>query len=56
MLLSCLTWLLLLLLLRAVYRDVLHGAGVLEVLMSALTDAATLCDLQLVQVRRRGGV
>lgn len=35
----------------AVYRDVLHGAGVVDVLMAALTDAALLADLQLVQVR-----
>ena len=34
----------------AVYRDVLHGAGVVEVLMAALTDAAVLTDLLLVQV------
>jgi hypothetical protein len=33
-----------------VYRDVLHGAGVVEVLMAALTDAAVLTDLLLVQV------
>jgi hypothetical protein len=33
-----------------VYRDVLHGAGVLDSLMTALTDAAVLADLQLLQV------
>jgi hypothetical protein len=36
-----------------VYRDVLHGAGVVDVLRSALTDASVLADLQLLQVRRR---
>jgi hypothetical protein len=35
-----------------VYRDVLHGAGVVDVLRSALTDASVLADLQLLQVRR----
>lgn len=34
----------------SVYRDVLHGAGVVDSLMTALTDAAVLEDLQLVQV------
>lgn len=32
------------------YRDVLHGAGVIEVLMCALTDAAVISDLVLMQV------
>jgi hypothetical protein len=45
--------LLLLLAVPAVYRDVLHGAGVVDVLMAALTDAALLADLQLVQVCQR---
>lgn len=35
----------------AVYRDVLHGAGVVDALMSALTDAAVVADLLLLQVR-----
>jgi len=39
----------------AVYRDVLHGAGVVDVLMTALTDAAVLTDLLLVQVGGGGG-
>lgn len=41
---------------RPVYRDVLHGAGVVEVLVACLSDAACLADLSLLQVRdsRRG--
>uniref|UniRef100_A0A383VDW4 Uncharacterized protein n=1 Tax=Tetradesmus obliquus TaxID=3088 RepID=A0A383VDW4_TETOB len=34
---------------KLVYRDVLHGAGVVEVLRAALTDAAVLADPQLLQ-------
>ncbi len=37
--------------LRAVYKDVLFGAGTLDAMLELLTDAATLCDLQLVQAR-----
>jgi hypothetical protein len=34
-----------------VYKDVLFGAGTLDAMLELLTDAATLCDLQLVQAR-----
>eukprot|EP00878_Enallax_costatus_P013937 GHUV01014574.1.p1 GENE.GHUV01014574.1~~GHUV01014574.1.p1 ORF type:complete len:293 (+),score=102.15 GHUV01014574.1:834-1712(+) len=34
---------------KLVYRDVLHGAGVVDALMSALTDAAVIADLLLLQ-------
>ncbi|KAF6264717.1 hypothetical protein COO60DRAFT_17043 [Scenedesmus sp. NREL 46B-D3] len=34
---------------KLVYRDVLHGAGVVAVLRSALTNASVLADLQLLQ-------
>lgn len=40
----------------AVYRDVLHGAGVVDVLLTALTDAAVLTDLLLVQVGEHWGL
>jgi len=32
-----------------VYKDVLQGAGVLDALLAALTDAAITCDLRLLQ-------
>jgi hypothetical protein len=35
-----------------VYKDVLQGAGVLDALLAALTDAAIICDLRLLQVWR----
>jgi hypothetical protein len=34
-----------------VYRDVLHGAGIVDALLATLTDAAALSDLVLLQVR-----
>jgi hypothetical protein len=34
----------------AVYKDVLQGAGTLEVILELLQDSTTLCDLQVLQV------
>lgn len=34
---------------RVVYKDVLQGAGIMDALISSLTDANTLCDLQIIQ-------